>query len=396
MVCRTGVSYIVPLTLADAVRDGNEESRSAVGGVPGGGRGRARFRGRPGHGGHQRQGRRARAQDHPPRRCVSNRRSPRRPPATWTTSIGCRRSSRRCSTSGPGSSPVRRPGFTREQIAAAVVRIADAEGSDALSMRRIAAELDAGTMTLYHYAAHQGRAALVGHRRGDGGGAAPDEDLPDNWRAAVTVIANRSRAGARAPPWMFDITDDPAIGPNSVRHFDQTLQAVSSLPIDLEGNELVAAIDEYVFGYCLHQRNNVDAGSDTDEGMVDYVLGLLGTASTGPDGTVHRRGPGRGVDPDRALHAGPGQLRSQPRPPAGRVRGALPDRSPPLSSAAGTEAFHADVAGRHAQLDAEPAGRVGEPGRAAHIDGGGGRQPGGEVLGRNRPTGRTNRPVPPG
>ena len=31
------------------------------------------------------------------------------------------------------------------------MRIADAEGIDALSMRRLAAELDAGTMTLYHY-----------------------------------------------------------------------------------------------------------------------------------------------------------------------------------------------------------------------------------------------------
>ncbi len=31
------------------------------------------------------------------------------------------------------------------------MRIADAEGIDALSMRRLAAELGAGTMTLYHY-----------------------------------------------------------------------------------------------------------------------------------------------------------------------------------------------------------------------------------------------------
>ena len=45
----------------------------------------------------------------------------------------------------------RQPRFTRDQIAAAAIRIADAEGADALSMRRIASELDAGTMTLYHY-----------------------------------------------------------------------------------------------------------------------------------------------------------------------------------------------------------------------------------------------------
>ena len=45
----------------------------------------------------------------------------------------------------------RQPRFTRDEIAAAAMRIADAEGFDAVSMRRIASELDAGTMTLYHY-----------------------------------------------------------------------------------------------------------------------------------------------------------------------------------------------------------------------------------------------------
>ncbi len=46
---------------------------------------------------------------------------------------------------------VRKPRFNRDDIAAAAIRIADAEGFEAVSMRRLAAELDAGTMTLYHY-----------------------------------------------------------------------------------------------------------------------------------------------------------------------------------------------------------------------------------------------------
>ena len=45
----------------------------------------------------------------------------------------------------------RKPRFNRSDIAAAAIRIADAEGFEAVSMRRLAAELDAGTMTLYHY-----------------------------------------------------------------------------------------------------------------------------------------------------------------------------------------------------------------------------------------------------
>ena len=56
------------------------------------------------------------------------------------------------SMSGPGPSRAAGvPAAAGTQIAAAAVRIADAEGFEAVSMRRLAAELDAGTMTLYHY-----------------------------------------------------------------------------------------------------------------------------------------------------------------------------------------------------------------------------------------------------
>lgn len=44
-----------------------------------------------------------------------------------------------------------KPAFSRADIAAAAVRIADAEGFDAVSMRKVAAELGCGTMSLYNY-----------------------------------------------------------------------------------------------------------------------------------------------------------------------------------------------------------------------------------------------------
>src|SRR5271165_563117 len=41
--------------------------------------------------------------------------------------------------------------LTREKIAAAALSIADKEGFEAVSMRRVARELKAGTMSLYYY-----------------------------------------------------------------------------------------------------------------------------------------------------------------------------------------------------------------------------------------------------
>jgi AcrR family transcriptional regulator len=171
----------------------------------------------------------------------------------------------------------RRPRFTREEIAATAIRIADAEGFAAVSMRRIAAELDAGTMTLYHYVRTKDELLTLISDAVMGEVVLPaDESMPDDWRDALRLIADRTRAALQRHPWILDITDDPSIGPNSVRHFDQTLHAVASLPITLtEKLDIAGMVDEYVFGYCLQLRNNTQPEPGFDAGMIDYVNSLL-------------------------------------------------------------------------------------------------------------------------
>ena len=71
------------------------------------------------------------------------------------------------------------------------------------------------------------------------------------------MIAHRSRDVIRRHPWTLDIRDDPTPGPNGVRHFDQSMQAVMPLDISLaERFDLITAVDEYVFGFCMNERNN--------------------------------------------------------------------------------------------------------------------------------------------
>jgi AcrR family transcriptional regulator len=173
----------------------------------------------------------------------------------------------------------RRPRFTREEIAAAATRIADAEGFGAVSMRRIAGELGAGTMTLYHYVRTKDELLTLVMDAVMGEVVVPDGEMPAPWRDALVMLADRSRAALQRHPWILDLTDDPAIGPNSVRHFDQSIEAVSSLPITLaEKLDIVSTVDEYVFGYCLQQRTNVQSDdAETDADMVAYVNSLLKT-----------------------------------------------------------------------------------------------------------------------
>lgn len=175
----------------------------------------------------------------------------------------------------------RRPRLSREAIAATAAHIADTEGFDALSMRRLAAELDAGTMTLYHYVRTKDEllALVVDHVMGELLYPA-DEPIPSSWREALVGIAFRTRAALERHSWILEITDDPPLGPNSVRRFDQTMQAVASLDVPLVDRfDIVSAVDEYVFGYCLQHRDNESTAAHlADEAdMIRYVNGLVET-----------------------------------------------------------------------------------------------------------------------
>jgi AcrR family transcriptional regulator len=170
----------------------------------------------------------------------------------------------------------RKPRFNRDDIAAAAIRIADAEGFEAVSMRRLAAELDAGTMSLYHYVRTKDELltlvfdALMGEVA-----LPPGQRVPRDWRTAITLIAKRTRDALSRHPWILDITDDPNIGPNAMRHFDQSWQALDSLDASFEDKfDLITIVDEYVFGYCLHERNNLKDNPDDSE-MADYIGALL-------------------------------------------------------------------------------------------------------------------------
>jgi hypothetical protein len=128
----------------------------------------------------------------------------------------------------------RRTLITREELAAAAVRIADTEGFAALSMRRLASEVGVGTMTLYHYVRNKDELLTLVFDAAMGEVTLPnDETLPRDWRPALVVIARRTRQVLTRHPWMFDIADDPPIGPNSVRHVAQTLEALSHLRLPL-------------------------------------------------------------------------------------------------------------------------------------------------------------------
>ncbi|HEY5334248.1 MAG TPA: TetR/AcrR family transcriptional regulator [Solirubrobacterales bacterium] len=176
----------------------------------------------------------------------------------------------------------RRPAHTRADIARAAIEIADSEGFDAVSMRRVAQRLGAGTMTLYHYVRNKGELVTL---MGDAVMAevvVPEGELADDWRAALTQIATRSRAAFAAHHWVFEKMDgDGPLGPNGMRHFEQSLQAVAGLDLDKEQIfEVIGQVDDYVFGYSLrevHEAAEHERGWPPD--VIDFFKRELATGA---------------------------------------------------------------------------------------------------------------------
>ena len=149
----------------------------------------------------------------------------------------------------PGS---RRPRYTRQQIAQTALAIADTEGIQEVSMRRLAAELGAGTMTLYHYVHSKDDLLALMEDAIMGELLVPDDQLPSDWRQALTAIARRARATFRRHPWALTGMRGAGMSPHALGHFEQSLAAVATTGLDAAARlDLIAMVDDYVAGFVL-------------------------------------------------------------------------------------------------------------------------------------------------
>ncbi|GAA0322124.1 TetR/AcrR family transcriptional regulator C-terminal domain-containing protein [Streptomyces polychromogenes] len=136
-----------------------------------------------------------------------------------------------------------RPAHSRDSIAAEAVRIADAEGIEAVSMRRVAAGIGAGTMSLYNYVP---RKEDLYELMVDAVGAEYDLTPPTgDWRADLLALARQTRALMHRHPWLPRLLS-PVYGfsPHALRYLEHSLACLE--PLEVSGGEkleLVAAIN---------------------------------------------------------------------------------------------------------------------------------------------------------
>ncbi|MFF7868984.1 TetR/AcrR family transcriptional regulator [Streptomyces qaidamensis] len=161
-----------------------------------------------------------------------------------------------------------KPALTLDRIVEAAVQLADSEGLEGLSMRRVAAELGTGTMSLYRYVPGKGELLDLMLDRVQ----RPAENPADpgvGWRAALEALARATLALYRRHPWLLQVNQSrPILGPSALDGMEKVLSLIR--PMGLSDPELVSAIimiDGYVVGAARSQLYEQEAERRT--GLTD-------------------------------------------------------------------------------------------------------------------------------
>ncbi|MFJ9772276.1 TetR/AcrR family transcriptional regulator [Kitasatospora sp. NPDC101157] len=193
-----------------------------------------------------------------------------------------------------------RPAHSRDSIAAAAIAIADAEGLEAVSMRRVAAALGAGTMSLYNYVPKKEHlldlmldAACAEYRLPPG----PSGDV----RADLARLGHEQLTIFRRHPWLPAlVVARPGIGPNALRYTDHFLAVTA--PTGLPGGarmEAMAMFNGFICQFAQYEQTAA-AGAKWQAELVGY---LTRAAMSGdyPNLAQAFATSGPPADPDRAF-----------------------------------------------------------------------------------------------
>lgn len=175
--------------------------------------------------------------------------------------------------SGPG----RRPSYSRAQVTQAAVKVADAEGMDAVTMRRVAAELGTGAMALYRYVA--GRDDLVDLMLDAVVGEIVLPERPSgDWRQGLTLVAEQTRAVGLRHPWQIALADRrPTLGPNSLRVLEFALASLDGLGLDIdEIAALAGMVSDYTHSAVHREIGWLEQARRTGMDMARWMSGYVG------------------------------------------------------------------------------------------------------------------------
>ncbi|MHC2998651.1 AcrR family transcriptional regulator [Microbacterium sp. HJ5] len=162
-------------------------------------------------------------------------------------------------------------GLSTQRVVAEAIRLADDDGVDGLSMRRLANALGAGAMSLYHYVANKEELldAMID--------VVFDEiELPDeeaDWQAAMRRRSLSAREALARHPWAIGLMDSrTSPGPAHLRHREAVTACLrrAGFPVVMatHANWL---LDSYLYGFALQEASVPFDTADEFAGVTEDV-----------------------------------------------------------------------------------------------------------------------------
>jgi AcrR family transcriptional regulator len=173
-----------------------------------------------------------------------------------------------------------RSGLSREEIVDVAIAVADSEGAESVSMRKIAQVLRAGAMSLYwHLASKEHLLELMLDA------LMADVVVPEptgDWQEDLRVQARSQRQVLLRHKWVVDfIAARPPLGPNTLRNLDKSLATLDCLDLDTDtALNILQSVNTYVLGAVVRelgelriqgeQEKWVTSGSDINAKMQQW------------------------------------------------------------------------------------------------------------------------------
>ncbi|MFJ2169030.1 TetR/AcrR family transcriptional regulator [Streptomyces griseofuscus] len=170
----------------------------------------------------------------------------------------------------PPDRPVPAP-LNRARIVRAAIRLADADGLEAVSLRKVATALGVGPMRLYSYIASKEELLdlMVD--------AAYAEIRPvgDGWREVLRSLAESTRQAAHEHEWLADLLGGrPQLGPHALANGEAVVARLDGVDLD-DVMPMVAAVNAYVIGAVRREiaARRAERASGMDERRWQAALG---------------------------------------------------------------------------------------------------------------------------
>jgi AcrR family transcriptional regulator len=147
------------------------------------------------------------------------------------------------------------PSLSLDQIVRAAIEIADREGNDAISMRRIASELQVGAMSLYWHVANKDELIQLMVDETYAEMKIPEKSTGD-WRTDIHLVASETRQIFLRHPWVAQVgpTLGAKMGPGFLRHAEFSFAAFEHTKVTKEmRSDIVHVVDDFTIGFATRE-----------------------------------------------------------------------------------------------------------------------------------------------